>query len=48
MNFLNQILKRPNNEKPFVLLVIGKPKDDCKVPVFAEKKKTFNEITSIF
>jgi len=48
MNFLNQILKRPNNEKPFVLLVIGKPKDKCTVPVFAEKKKSFKKITTIF
>jgi len=48
MNFLNQILKRPNNEKPFVLLVVGKPKDDCEIPVYAEKKKAFNKITSIF
>ena len=48
MNFLNQILKRPSNEKPFVLLVIGKPKDDCVIPVFATKKKTFNKISSVF
>ena len=46
--FLNQILKRPINEKPFVLLVVGKPKDDCEIPVYAEKKKTFSKITSIF
>ena len=48
MNFLNEILKRPLNEKPFVLLVIGKPKDNCKIPVFAEKKKSFKEISTIF
>ena len=48
MNFLNQILKRPNNEKPFVLLVVGKPKNNCEIPVYAEKKKAFNKITSIF
>ncbi|MDC6447829.1 nitroreductase family protein [Alphaproteobacteria bacterium] len=48
MNFLNQILKRPNNEKPFVLLVVGKPKDDCVIPIFAEKKKALNKITTIF
>jgi len=48
MNFLNKILKRPTNEKPFVLLVIGKPNDDCVIPVFAEKKKSFNKITTIF
>ena len=48
MIFLNKILKRPNNEKPFVLLVVGKPKDNCQIPVFAEKKKKFSELTSIF
>jgi nitroreductase len=48
MNFLNKILKRPNNEKPFVLLVIGKPKDNCLIPVFAEKKKSLSKISTIF
>ena len=48
MNFLNQILKRPNNEKPFVLLVLGKPKKECLIPAFAEKKKPFNKIATIF
>ena len=48
MNFLNTILKRPVNEKPFVLLVVGKPKDSCVIPVFATKKKSFNKISSIF
>ena len=48
MNFLNQILERPTNEKPFVLLVIGKPKENCLIPVFAEKKKSFSKISSIF
>jgi iodotyrosine deiodinase len=48
MNFLNTILKRPVNEKPFVLLVVGKPKNNCMIPVFATKKKLFNKISSIF
>ncbi len=48
MNFLNLILKRPANEKPFVLLVVGKPKDNCEIPVFATKKKSFNKIVSEF
>ena len=48
MNFLNSILKRPLNEKPFVLLVIGKPKNDCEIPVFATKKKSFNKIATEF
>ena len=48
MNFLNTILERPVNEKPFVLLVVGKPLDNCQIPVYAEKKKSFSKITSIF
>lgn len=32
MGFLNQILDRPKNEKPFLLLVTGYPAAGCKVP----------------
>ena len=46
MNFLNRILKRPPNEKPFVLLVIGFPKGNCEVPTFAKKKKKLTESSS--
>ena len=28
--------------------VVGKPKDNCMIPVFATKKKSFNKISSIF
>ena len=48
MNFLNSILKRPTNEKPFVLLVVGKPKNGCEIPVFATRKKSFNKIATEF
>ena len=48
MTFLNKILNRPINEKPFILLVVGYPKKNTKVPKFAKKKKNFNEISSIF
>lgn len=48
MNFLNKILKRPINEKPFVLLVVGLPKKNCKIPIFAKKKKKLSEICTIF
>ena len=47
MNFLNKILSRPKNEKPFVLLVVGYPKKNCKFPIYASKKKKLNEICSI-
>jgi hypothetical protein len=44
MNFLNGILKRPKNERPFLLLVVGYPAKDAKVPDI--KKKDLKEIAS--
>ena len=46
MNFLNKILNRPYNEKPFVLLVIGYAKKNCEVPKFATIKKKIGEIST--
>ena len=37
MNFLNRILSRPENERPFLLLVVGYPADDCVVPDITKK-----------
>jgi nitroreductase len=37
MKFLNEILGRPSNERPFVLLVVGYPTDDAKVPSITKK-----------
>ncbi len=48
MNFLNKILKRPMNEKPFVLLVVGYAGKNCKTPKLAAKKKRMEEITTWF
>jgi nitroreductase len=44
MNFLNDILGRPKNERPFLLLVVGYPAQDVKVPDI--KKKSLQEIAS--
>jgi iodotyrosine deiodinase len=44
MNFLNEILGRPKNERPFLLLVVGYPSKDAKVPNI--KKKSLQEIAS--
>jgi iodotyrosine deiodinase len=41
MNFLNKILNRPLNEKPFMLIVTGYPSKNAKVPKI--KKKSFEE-----
>jgi hypothetical protein len=37
MVFLNDILDRPKNEKPFLLLVVGYPKEDAAVPDITKK-----------
>lgn len=42
MNFLNEILSRPSNEKPFLLLVVGYPANDAVVPNI--QRKTLEEI----
>lgn len=44
MGFLNDILKRPKNEKPFLLLVVGYPAENASVPNI--KKKELSEIVS--
>ena len=32
MGFLGKVLGRPRNEMPYLLLVVGHPADDCRVP----------------
>lgn len=44
MGFLNNILGRPSHEKPFVLLVVGHPAKDARVPNIA--RKSLSEISS--
>ena len=44
MNFLNKILGRPSNERPFLLLVVGHPSKNANVPDI--KKKSLEEIAS--
>ncbi len=44
MGFLNEILGRPANEKPFLILVVGYPAEDAVVPDIG--KKQLDEIAS--
>ncbi len=37
MNFLHQVLNRPNHERAFLLLPVGYPKEDCEVPDIQRK-----------
>jgi len=38
MKFLGEILKRPSNERAFLLIPVGFPADDCRVPDIERKK----------
>lgn len=44
MGFLNRILGRPASEKPFLLLVVGYPAADARVPAIT--KKSLDEIAT--
>jgi nitroreductase len=37
MKFLNEVLGRPQNERPFLLLVVGYPSEDAEVPDISRK-----------
>lgn len=44
MGFLNSILNRPENERPFLLLVVGYPEKDAQVPDI--KKKSLSDMST--
>lgn len=37
MAFLNEILERPRNEVPYLLLVVGHPGEGCQMPDICRK-----------
>jgi len=43
MGFLSKILNRPENERPFLLIPVGYPAENCEVPDL--KRKSFDEVT---
>ena len=45
MRFLNQILGRPSNERPFLILVVGHPAAEARVPVIA--RKPFDSVVTL-
>jgi nitroreductase len=47
MSFLSQVLGRPRNEKPYLLIPIGYPAEDCTVPKAALQKKPLADILEI-
>lgn len=46
MNFISKALDRPENEKPYLLLPVGYPADNCEVPDISRKE--FEEIAIYF
>ena len=46
MNFLCKLLKRPENEKPFLLIPVGYPADECLVPDL--KRKELNKMAIFY
>lgn len=38
MNFITKALGRPENEKPFLLIPVGYPAEDCEVPALTRKE----------
>tara|TARA_B100000809_G_scaffold265955_1_gene326508 strand:- start:117 stop:779 length:663 start_codon:yes stop_codon:yes gene_type:complete len=46
MNFLGEILDRPENERAYLLLPVGHPKDDAEVPDIQRKK--LNELLVVY
>ncbi len=47
MKFLNKLLNRPDHEKPIMIVAVGHPQDDAKVPKVAKMKKPLEEIMTV-
>jgi hypothetical protein len=47
MAFLGKILGRPSSEKPYMLIPVGYPSDDCEVPEHALARRPLEQ-TLIF
>ncbi|UWQ90607.1 nitroreductase family protein [Rhodobacteraceae bacterium M382] len=47
MKFLNEMLGRPDHEKPTMIIAVGHPAADAKVPAVAKIKKPLAEILTV-
>lgn len=48
MKFLNAALGRPASEKPTMIIAVGHPSPDAKVPSVAKVKKPLQDISTVF
>ena len=46
MRFLNRVCRRPDNEKPVMILVAGHPGPGATIPAYAVRKKPLEQISS--
>lgn len=46
MSFLNELCGRDPHDKPYILMVVGFPKDDATIPAHAMDKKPIEEIAT--
>jgi len=44
MKFLCDALRRPEHERPFLLIPVGYPSDDCEVPAKALERKALEQV----
>lgn len=47
MTFLTKTLNRPLTEKPYLLVVVGRPRADAPIPLHAIKRKALGDIMSV-
>ncbi|MCB2112429.1 MAG: nitroreductase family protein [Parvularculaceae bacterium] len=48
MTFLSEKLGRPSTEKPYLLIVVGRPEKDAIIPKHALRKKALSDIVTVF
>jgi len=48
MGFLNEICRRPETDKPYILLVVGHPSENATIPAHALEKKSLDQIATFF
>jgi hypothetical protein len=46
MGFMNEIFARPANEKPYLLLVVGYPAENCRLP-YIERKSSKQILSTV-
>jgi len=47
MKFLTDICDRPDHEKPLMIIAVGHPSEDAKIPKVAKMKKPLDEILTV-